>query len=279
MQDEDFAELAEALVHTAQSAGELILRYRSADSEISYKDDGSPVTDADRAAEELILNDLARLAPGRVVVAEESVAVIGDAFDPDQPFFLVDPLDGTRDFVRGGNDFTVNIGLIRDREPVFGLIYAPASERLYFTRSREDAVSAHLPPLRSRAAEELELTQLHTREANPDKLTVLASRSHMNEKTSQFIAKLNVAETLQLSSSLKFCLLAEGRADLYPRLAPTSEWDTAAGHAILNAAGGAVLAEDGRPLAYGKADRNFLNAGFVAWGRYTSSLDFRAAKV
>jgi 3'(2'), 5'-bisphosphate nucleotidase len=268
MQDDDFGDLASALVHTAQSAGELIMRYRSAQSQVTFKEDGSPVTDADKAAEELILNDLARLAPGAVVVAEESVAVVGDTFDPDAPFFLVDPLDGTKDFVRGGKDFTVNIGLIRDRKPVFGLIYAPASEKLYVTRAREEAVSAHLEPSRGEPPDDLDYAVLRTRAPDKTRLTVLASRSHMNERTTQFIATLAVAETLQFSSSLKFCVLAEGKADLYPRLAPTCEWDTAAGHAILNAAGGFVAAEEGRALTYGKFDRGFVNTGFVAWGRH-----------
>jgi 3'(2'), 5'-bisphosphate nucleotidase len=267
MDDNDLKELAASLVHTAQSAGELILRYRQANSEVSFKEDGSPVTDADRAAEELILNDLARLAPGFVVVAEESAAIIGDRLDPDKPFFLVDPLDGTRDFVRGGNDFTVNIALIEDRRPVFGLIYVPASGRLYFTRARGEAVSAHLPPARGTPAEPLELTPLRTRQPDMDRLTVLASRSHMNEKTSQYIARHNVAEMLQFSSSSKFCVIAEGRADLYARLAPTCDWDTAAGHAILQAAGGVVLDLDGGPLGYGKIDRGLINPGFIAWGR------------
>lgn len=279
MQDDDFEDLAGALIHTAQSAGELIMRYRSAHSQVNYKEDGSPVTHADKAAEELILNDLARLAPGIAVVAEESVAIIGDTFDPDAPFFLVDPLDGTRDFVRGGKDFTVNIGLIRGREPVFGLIYAPASERIYVTRSRKEAVSAHLEPSRGKPLDDLDFALLRTREPDRAKLTVLASRSHMNEQTAQFIARLNVAETLQFSSSLKFCVLAEGKADLYPRLAPTSEWDTAAGQAILNASGGFVTAEDGGVLNYGKFDRGFLNTGFVAWGRHISALDIQAVKV
>lgn len=267
MDDNQLKDLAASLIHTARSAGELILRYRDAGSEVFFKADGSPVTNADQAAEELILNDLARLAPGFAVVAEESVAVTGDSLDPDAPFFLVDPLDGTRDFVRGGNDFTVNIALITRRRPVFGLIYAPASERLYLTPARGEAVTAQLAPLRGEAIDGLETTPLRTRQPDAERLTILASRSHMNEKTSQYIANLNVAEMLQFSSSLKFCVIAEGRADLYPRLAPTSEWDTAAGQAILEAAGGVVLTENGDPLTYGKVSDGFLNSGFLAWGR------------
>lgn len=267
MQDEEIKELAFALLHTAQSAGELILRYRDGDTNVAYKPDGSPVTDADKAAEELILNDLARIAPGVMVVAEESAAVIGDDFDPAKPFFLVDPLDGTRDFVRGGKDFTVNIALIRDRYPVFGLIYIPATERLFLTLQTDQAVSGEMKPSRGSPSTGLKLTQIHTREPDREKLSVLASRSHLNENTAQFIEKLHVGETLQFSSSLKFAVIAEGTADVYPRLAPTCEWDTAAGQAILCAAGGAVVTEDGAPLSYGHHDRKFLNPGFIAWGR------------
>jgi 3'(2'), 5'-bisphosphate nucleotidase len=279
MQDDDLKELAEALIHTAQSAGELIMRYRVMDSAVSYKEDGSPVTNADRAAEELILNDLARLAPGYVVVAEESVSFIGGSLDKSKPFFLVDPLDGTRDFVRGGKDFTVNIGLIRDGAPVFGLIYAPAIECLYCTRAAGEAASARLAPTRGQPAEALSFTRMRTREPENDKYAVLASRSHLNEETARFIASLGETETLQFSSSLKFGVLADGGADVYPRLGPTCEWDTAAGHAILNAAGGIVVAEDGQPLTYGKTESNFVNPGFIAWGSRGSALDFETAKV
>ncbi|WP_088344912.1 MULTISPECIES: 3'(2'),5'-bisphosphate nucleotidase CysQ [Rhodomicrobium] len=278
MRDEDIKELAAALIRTAQSTGELIMRYRNSTAEVSFKEDGSPVTDADRAAEELILNDLARLAPGIVVVAEESASVIGDALDPQKSFFLVDPLDGTRDFVRGGKDFTVNIALIRQGEPVFGLIYAPAIESLYLTPAVGEAVSARLSPSRGEQ-EALQTTPLRTREPEPGKLTALTSRSHLNEATSRFMSGINVSETLQFSSSLKFGMLADGGADLYPRLSPTSEWDTAAGQAILHAAGGYVVSEAGTPLKYGKIGENFLNPGFIAWGRRNTALDLGAAKV
>lgn len=279
MRDEDFSELAMALIRTAQSAGELILRYRNTTSEVTFKDDGSPVTDADRAAEEMILNDLARLAPGIVVVAEESASVIGNALDPDKPFFLVDPLDGTKEFVRGGKDFTVNIALIRDHEAVFGLIYAPVMECLYMTLSTTKAVSARISPTRRETTEALKLTEMHTRQAQPGKLVALASRSHLSEETVRYLADLGVAETQQFSSSLKFGVLADGGADLYPRLSPTSEWDTAAGHAILNAAGGFVVTEDGGPLTYGKIGNGFINPGFIAWGSRVAALDIGPAKV
>ena len=266
MNDEDIKDLSLALIRTAQSAGELIMRYRAGDANVEYKTDGSPVTDADKAAEELILNDLARLAPGLTAVAEESASAIGSDFDADAPFFLVDPLDGTRGFVRGGEDFTVNIALIRERYPVFGLIYAPATERLFLTLERAAAYTTQLQPSRGAPFTGLKMTPLKVRSPAPEKLTVLASSSHLNEKTAQFIEKLVIGETLQFSSSLKFCIVAEGVADVYPRLAPTCEWDTAAGQAILAAAGGSVVEESGEPLSYGHVERKFLNPGFIAWG-------------
>jgi len=280
MQDEDLKDLAEALTGTARRAGAVILRYRDSSSQVDYKADGSPVTAADKAAEEIILSNLSRLAPGVAVVAEESVGALDPAFDPEQPFFLVDPLDGTKDFVRGGEDFTVNIALVRAREPLFGLIYAPASERLYMTRMRGEAVAALMEPSDSQDTFALsETTPIWTRDPDPAGLTVLASRSHMNEETAEVISRLNVAETLQFSSSRKFCVIAEGKADLYPRLAPTSEWDTAAGQAILCAAGGSVVMKDGAALTYGHVERRFLNPGFLAWGRGASALDSAAAKL
>lgn len=265
MRDEDLEELALALMATARGAGAVILRYRDLGAPPSFKPDGSPVTAADQAAEELILRDLDRLAPGLAVVAEETAAKASAGFDPDKPFFLVDPLDGTRDFVAGGDEFTVNIALIRAREPVFGLILAPASGRLFVTRGRGEAAKATV----ERGNDPLglaDLTPVWTRV--PDEhLTVLASRSHLNEETAAFISTLKVGETLRSSSSMKFCLIAEGSADVYPRFGPTCEWDTAAGQAILTAAGGAVLDTDGRPLAYGKFETGFVNPGFLAWGR------------
>lgn len=278
MRDEDIKELASGLIRTAQSAGELILRYRNSGSGVSFKEDGSPVTDADKAAEEMILNDLARLAPGIFVVAEESANVIGDALDPEKSFFLVDPLDGTRDFVRGGKDFTVNIALIRRGEPVFGLIYAPVIECLYLTTAVGEAVSARLPASRGEP-EELQTVRLRTREPEPGKLTALTSRMHLDDATVRFLADRNITDTQQFSSSLKFGVLADGGADVYPRLSPTSEWDTAAGQAILHAAGGYVVGQDGKPLKYGKIEEKFLNPGFVAWGRRETALDLGSAKV
>jgi 3'(2'), 5'-bisphosphate nucleotidase len=267
MSDESFKELAAALTHTARSAGELILRYRGQNSDVTFKDDGSPVTHVDRTAEELILNDLARIAPGIMAIGEESAAVLPEGFNRDAPFFLIDPLDGTKEFVRGGKEYTVNIALIRDRKPVFGLIYAPELQVLYVTLSETEAVCARLPPERGDGLDALSTNTLRTKEPDPGKLKVIVSRSHRNAETDNFVAALPPHDTVELSSSLKLAVLADGGADIYPRLSPTSEWDTAAGHAILNAAGGVLRTADGEPLLYGKRETNLLNPGFIALGR------------
>jgi 3'(2'), 5'-bisphosphate nucleotidase len=279
MDEQSFKELAAALTHTARSAGELILRYRGQNADVTLKEDGSPVTHADQVAEELILNDLSRLAPGVAVVAEESVAVLPDGFNPDEPFFLVDPLDGTKDFIQGGKEFTVNIALVKKRQPVFGLIYAPALEVLYVTLSTAEAVCARLAPDRSEPLEELTSHPMRTREADSAKLKALVTRSHRNEETDHYMARLKAAEEVALGSSLKFAVLADGGGDIYPRLGPTFEWDIAAGHAILNAAGGVVITMDGEPLAYGKRETGLLNPPFLALGRAATAAQIPLAQV
>jgi 3'(2'), 5'-bisphosphate nucleotidase len=279
MVEDGFKELAAALIHTARSAGELILRYRGQNSDVTLKLDGSPVTHADRTAEEMILNDLARIAPGITAIGEESVAVVPDGFNPDDPFFLVDPLDGTKDFVRGGKEYTVNIALIKNRRPAFGLIYAPELQVLYVTLSPGEAVCARLAPERGDTLDSLETHPLRTCEPAADRLKVLVSRLHRNEATNRYLGALGPHDTVELNSSLKLGVLADGGADIYPRLSPTSEWDTAAGHAILNAAGGVLLTEDGKPLLYGKKETNLLNPGFIAYGKQATVERVGLAKV
>lgn len=279
MYDEGFKELAAALTHTARSAGELILRYRGQTPEVTLKGDGSPVTHADRTAEELILNDLARIAPGVTAIGEESVAVVPEGFNPDDPFFLIDPLDGTKEFVRGGKEFTVNIALVKDRKPVFGLIYAPELQVLYVTLSPTEAVCARLAPERGETLDALQTHPLRTRDPGADRLKVLVSRSHSNAATERYVAGLGPHDTVELGSSLKLAVLADGGADIYPRFGPTSEWDIAAGHAILNAAGGVLLTTDGQPFLYGKKETNLLNPDFIAFGREATRERVGMAKV
>jgi 3'(2'), 5'-bisphosphate nucleotidase len=253
----DLAALLGPLGIACREAGEAIRAVRRRGFDVETKGDSSPVTEADRAAEAILLQALARLAPGVPVVAEEEVAA-GRVPELGEAFFLVDPLDGTKEFVRGGDDYTVNIGLILRRSPVLGLVYAPEQQRLFAgevgTGGWVDAPGQERRPLRVRT--------------RGRELAVVASKSHMNAATTRYIdAAAGEATLVSVGSSLKFCLLAEGSADLYPRLSPTSEWDTAAGHAVLLAAGGRVDGPDGHALFYSKPA--FLNRGFVAtagWG-------------
>ena len=245
------AQLLDQLADAAIEAGEAILTVVRRGFEVQSKHDRSPVTEADRAAELIILAALARASPGVPVIAEEEVAAGRIPLHKDT-FFLVDPLDGTKEFVRGGDDYTVNIGLIEGGEPRLGVVYAPATGRLHGGLVGE---GAWLDEGRGRRA-------IRTRERG-EQVTAVASKSHLNQATVDYLeSAVGTCARVSIGSSLKFCILAEGNADIYPRLSPTSEWDTAAGHAILLAAGGLVDGPDGSPLSYGK--RAFLNRAFVA---------------
>lgn len=248
------------LVEAALAAGAEIERIYAEGCEAEEKLDGSPVTIADRHAELIILERLARAFPDVPVLAEEEAAA-GRIPELGRRFFCVDPLDGTRGFVQRTGEFTVNIGLIEDGEAVAGVIYAPDPRTLYFGARGTGAFRSRggVPePIRPRA-----------RPASG--LTAVGSRSHAEHGTAEKSAHLGIVDFVASSSSLKFCLVAEGTADVYPRHGTTAEWDTAAGQAILEAAGGRVMAldEEGSetgPLAYGKIDAGFLNPPFIAWG-------------
>lgn len=267
MIDTDFTELTELTVPAAHSAGAIIMEHFDAGVEVERKSDASPVTVADHESEDVILRALADGAPGIPVISEESFAG-GHRPQSAERFFLVDPLDGTKEFINRDPDFTVNIGLIEGRTPLFGLIYAPAHGKIFMTLSVNKAVCAALAPSDATPSlSGLDLEEMRTRTPDAASLTALASRSHMNADTERFIEDHNISQIRRAGSSLKFCLLALGEADVYPRLAPTMEWDTAAGDAILRASGGVVLDESGAPLAYGKRDASFRNPSFIAWGR------------
>jgi 3'(2'), 5'-bisphosphate nucleotidase len=247
----DYTRLADELGEAAREAGEAILEIVRRGFEVESKQDTSPVTEADRAAELIILAALARAAPGIPVIAEEEVAA-GRIPAHDDTYFLVDPLDGTKEFIRGGEDYTVNIGLIEHGEPKLGVVFAPATGRLHGGCVGE---GAWVDEGRGRIA-------IATR-ARGEATTAVASKSHLNQATMDYLeAAVGNCGYVSVGSSLKFCIVAEGKADIYPRAAPTSEWDTAAGHAVLLAAGGLVDGPDGEPLRYGK--RAFLNRAFVA---------------
>jgi len=243
--------LLEALVVAARAAGAEILKLVEKGFEIEIKGDQSPVTICDRAAEQIILEFLRQAAPGVPVIAEEEVAA-GRIPAHDDTYFLVDPLDGTKEFVRGGDDYTVNIGLIAGGQPKLGVVYQPACDRLWGGLVGEGAF----------VEEEGERHAIHCRPLGESRAAV-ASKSHLTQSTVDYLAQvMGLCEHFSVGSSLKFCILAEGKADIYPRLSPTSEWDTAAGHAVLVAAGGRVDGLDGTALAYGKTA--FLNIGFCA---------------
>jgi 3'(2'), 5'-bisphosphate nucleotidase len=265
MQAKDFQFLADSLVAVALTAARVQMAYFAAGVVVQTKADKSPVTVADQESEAVILEGLARAAPGVAVVSEEAAAA-GHIPAVGGTFFLVDPLDGTKPFIRREPQFTINIALIEDGNPVFGLVYAPALEDFYVTVGPGQAAAARLPPSAEACSlAACGLAPVRTRVPDPNALGALVSQIHLDKATQRFLDRYPVVERRAVSSSLKFGLMARGEADIYPRAGPTSEWDTAAGHAVLVAAGGTVTAFDGGPLLYGKP--GFRNTGFVAWGR------------
>ena len=246
------------LTAIARAAGELIMAIYASDFAVEHKADASPVTQADQAAEALILARLAALWPDIPVVAEERVSTCG-APKPaalGQRFWLVDPLDGTREFLARNGEFTVNIGLIEHGRPVLGVVLAPALGKLWAGQIGQGGQGAWVEDQAGRRP-------IRCRAIPPEGLTVVASRSHGDAQAlTAYLAGRRLAKTVNVGSSLKLCLVAEGQADLYPRLGRTMEWDIAAAHAVLAAAGGRVTALDGSELAYGK--RGFDNPHFVA---------------
>ena len=255
--------VAEIFAGLAVAAGVIVMRHYRVGVPVRTKSDSSPVTRADEETEAFLLAELARVFPGVPVIAEEKAAR-GDVPACGSAFFLVDPLDGTKEFLRENGEFTVNIALIEGGVPRAGAVYAPVSGRLWVggetAWTATVAPGSDLPPASARQA-------IHVRApANVDGLVVLESRSHPDPRLEQHLEGLHVAERRKAGSSLKFCLLAEGVADYYPRFGPTMEWDTAAGDAVLRAAGGLTETIEGDPLHYGKALVEYHNPDFVARG-------------
>ncbi|HWD27369.1 MAG TPA: 3'(2'),5'-bisphosphate nucleotidase CysQ [Rhizomicrobium sp.] len=258
-----------ALVRLAHEAGIVVMRHYAGTTTARTKSDHSPVTDADEEAERCILAGLRDIARGVPVVAEEEVAA-GRLPQTGDHFFLVDPLDGTKEFINRNGEFTVNIAEIRDGIAIAGVVYAPAKQRLFLGETPipgetlggaweiATAVDA-APDLASARA-------IHVRKAPGDGLVAVASRTHRDKKTDEYLAAYPVKEFITAGSSLKFCLVAAGEADVYPRHGTTMEWDTAAGHAVLQAAGGTVTNLDGSPFLYGRVKDGFTNPHFVARG-------------
>jgi len=267
MRLEEYRPLVEALLPCVLAAGRIEMAHFAAGVAVETKADTTPVTAADHEAEEVLIAGLHQIAPGVPVIAEEEVAA-GRTPATENAFFLVDPLDGTRAFIDRSPEFTINIGLVEGRQPVFGIIYAPALDLLFATLGPQESVEARVSPdADSVRLADVTLTRLATRAPDPAGLIAFASRSHAAQSTDEFLRQLPIAKKRKASSSLKFCLIARGEADLYARLGQTSEWDTAAGQAILAAAGGSVTTLDGRTLTYGKKEAGYANPHFVAWAR------------
>ena len=252
--------LLDGLVEASIAAGAAIMAIYDSDFAVTMKQDSSPVTEADAAGEAIILEALAGLSPDVPVVAEEEAAA-GRIPDTDGHFYLVDPLDGTKEFVGRNGDFTVNIALIESHAPSLGVVFAPVERRIFvgdvqcgvaWTASvGEDGTIGPRHALRIRSVP-------------VEGLAAVASRSHNSPATEAYLDQFKVASRVTRGSSLKICMVACGQADLYPRLAPTMEWDIAAGDAVLRAAGGLLTAPDGNAMPYGKP--GFFNIGFVAAG-------------
>jgi 3'(2'), 5'-bisphosphate nucleotidase len=252
--------LCNQIRRVAVEAGNLTLDYfdESGFDDAEKKDDGSPVTIADQKAEDLIEAALRDITPDVLIVGEEAAS---DGYRPDlskhEYFWLVDPLDGTKEFISGSGDYTVNIALIQNNKPVLGVVYAPVHGELYAACGQGTAIRWMEDSDKER--------HISVRPVPNEGLTIVSSKSHgKGEKLDSFLAHYKIKKQIQRGSSLKMCSIAAGRADMYPRFGLTCEWDTAAAHAILNAAGGIITDIQGRELTYGGADPKFLNPEFIA---------------
>lgn len=242
------------VIAIAERAGAVILEHYRGSIKARAKADASPVTAADEAGEAVILAGLRELAPGIPIVAEEEVAAGRMPELGDGPFWLVDPLDGTKEFLSRNGEFTVNIGLIESRQPVLGVVLAPAKGLAWWGTVGQGACRR----------EDGAVARIRARPRPAKGMVAVASRSHRDAETDAWLKQQGIEDTVSAGSSLKFCLVAEGKADVYPRFGPTMEWDTAAGHAILRAAGGRVATTSGEPFLYHKP--GFRNPGFIAYG-------------
>ena len=253
----DYEQLATVMRSLALEAGAKIMEiYNSDDFEVKVKSDESPVTAADEAADALISAGLRAAFPDVVLVTEEQAASHAERADT---FLIVDPLDGTKEFINRRGDFTVNIALVENGVPTRGVVYAPAKERMFFTLADGSAVE-EVGPFGATAGT---CTPIRVADSDNAALMVVASKSHRDQATDDYIGKYAVKDMKSAGSSLKFCLVATGEADLYPRLGRTMEWDTAAGHAVLAGAGGRVVRfDDLTPLTYGK--EGYANPFFIA---------------
>lgn len=253
MTESDLGVFAEAIAEIAVDAGKSILDIYQQDFEVTQKEDASPLTQADLASHQLICDALARLTPDIPVLSEESSDIDYETRADWPQYWLVDPLDGTKEFINRNGEFTVNIALIRYHNPVLGVVHVPVSGITY---------TGLVGKWASKHGVDGVLKHISIRKPCAIPPVVVGSRSHANPRLAQFLSKIGDYELVSMGSSLKFCLLAEGKADFYPRLGPTSEWDTAAAHAVVQAAGGRIVTLDGKPLRY-NMKKSLLNPEFL----------------
>jgi 3'(2'), 5'-bisphosphate nucleotidase len=256
MSKRTLSRLAAAIADIAITAGQAILDVYRQDFDVVQKADESPLTQADLASHRVIRDALARLTPDMPLLSEESADIAFATRSSWSEYWLVDPLDGTKEFINRNGEFTVNIALVRDHEPVLGLVHVPVSGVTY-----TGVVGAGATRQSDGAAAE----PIQVRIPCAEPLRVVGSRSHANPRLKHYLERIGNYELISMGSSLKFCLLAEGKADLYPRLGPTSEWDTAAAHAVVLAAGGRIVTLENRPLQYNRKE-SFLNPEFIVFG-------------
>jgi 3'(2'), 5'-bisphosphate nucleotidase len=256
--------LLDELTTIVSAAAAAILAARAGALDARAKADLSPVTAADEAAEAVILQGLARVLPGTSVVSEEAASQACPARVP-ETFIVVDPLDGTRELIAGRDEFTVNLGVVSAGRPRLGIVAAPAQGVLWRGVEGQGAERLRLSP-GAPADAARERRTIRTRAFPRAGLTAVVSRSHLDAATEAFLARLPIADRLASGSAVKFCQVAEGAADVYPRLSTTCEWDVAAGHAVLVAAGGVITTPAGGALNYGQVAGNFRIPAFIAWG-------------
>jgi len=259
MHGQDYQQYLDAVIAIAKDAGKAIMQVYATDFDVEKKPDNSPLTQADLAAHAVIVSALKALTPEIPVLSEESDDLEPDVRSSWQRYWLIDPLDGTREFVKRNGEFTVNIALIDSHESVLGVVYAPVTGLLYFAAKGQGAYKQHATG---------SAFQIHTRAFSLNRLIVAGSRSHSDHNFQRFLHNIHVdtgavPELISMGSSLKICLVAEGAADVYPRLGPTSEWDTAAAHCVLQQAGGDIVDFEGQTLRY-NTKASLLNPSFFA---------------
>jgi len=248
--------LLQEVIKIAKQAGAAIMQVYAEGIEVQHKADNSPLTQADLAAHTIIENGLEALSPKLPVLSEESASIPFEGRKSWGKYWLVDPLDGTREFIKRNGEFTVNIALIEQHKPVMGVVFAPALDLLFYAAEEQGAF---------RQLGQREPQQIHARAFDPTQVAVAGSRSHAGEELMRFLDRMGPHMLISMGSSLKICLVAEGRADVYPRLGPTSEWDTAAAQCVLQEAGGKLIDMQGHPFQYNLKE-SLLNPHFFAVG-------------